>query len=116
MGIKDRYLAVAAEIHRVLGEILPELWAAEDSTLLNITSVQVSPDLSEAFVYFCFWPQERVKENTIKLHHLTKEIRKELAEHMVLRKVPKILWRYDIKQDRTHAILDLLDEVKKQDS
>ncbi|GEM_PF-5299426 len=115
MAGKDRHLAVAAELHRALSEILHELWVSDEGTLLTITKVVSTPDLGEAFVFFNFLPSAHIQENTIKLHHLTKFVRKELAKRVVARRVPKIIWRYDDEGDKADAIFALLDSVKHAD-
>lgn len=112
---EQRHLLVASEIQRALGEILTEIWALEDSTLLNISKVEVSKDLSQAKVYYNFWPQGNVKQDRVKFSKLYREVVRRLHESIQIRKLPKLKFIYDLREDRAEEILNLLNKLKEQD-
>lgn len=108
----ERHLLIASQIQRALGEILTEVWAHEDSTLLNVSKVEVSKGLSLAKVYYNFWPQDNVKQDMVRFSRLCREIARRLHGSTKIRKLPKLVFIYDSREDRAEEILNLLDKLK----
>ncbi len=81
-------------------------------TSVNITQVQVTPDLSEAKVYFTALinpdAPDQAKTLTILLNKAQKHLRYRLAQEVDLRRTPKLHFHYDTKLMEAMRISDLL--------
>lgn len=113
---EQRHLLIASQIQKALGEILTEIWAQEDSTLLNVSKVEVSGDLSLAKVYYNFWPQDNMKQDIVRFSKLYRDIARRLHGSMRIRAVPKLVFIYDTREDRAEEILNLLQKLKTDET
>jgi ribosome-binding factor A len=82
-------------------------------TFINITAVQVTPDLSEAKVYFTTALDKEAEADQGKtlcklLNKAQKHLRYALAQEVDLRRTPKLYFHYDTKLLEAMRIGDLL--------
>ena len=107
-------------------EKLGELFAAELSDLLrtrikdprvgfaSITHVEVSGDYRHAKIYVSVMGSEEERSNTIKaLKHASGFLRHELANRVVLRYMPEIVFKLDTSIEQGSRILDLIRESEQ---
>jgi ribosome-binding factor A len=107
-------------------EKLGELFAAELSDLLrtrvkdprvgfaSITHVEVSGDYRHAKIYVSVMGSEEERANTMKaLKHATGFLRHELANRVVLRYMPEIVFKLDTSIEQGSHILDLIRESEQ---
>ena len=113
-----RQKQVAGLINHELNDIFLRMGLnMQDSGMISISSVKVTPDLYEARVYLSFF---QVKDNDAmltKIQEKTKEIRKELGNRVrnQLRSIPQITFYIDDTLDYVFRIEELLDKIKKED-
>lgn len=104
-----------AKISRLLQKELSEIFRAETSkmsgTLVTVTIVRVSPDLSVAKVYLSIFPTEKSQEVLDNIKAQAKTIRYNLAQKVrfQLRKCPELAFYLDDSLD----YLDNIDRLLK---
>ena len=76
---------------------------------VTLTRVKVSPDLQVVRVYYTVIGDEKARKDTAKaLGRATPFLRRQIGQHIRLRRVPELFWEYDEsveKQDRIEKIL-----------
>ena len=79
-------------------------------TLISVSEVRISPDLSIAHVYLSVFPQDKVAETISKVQEETNKIRGEMG-HMQrhqLRIIPELHFHLDETIDKMERIDELL--------
>ncbi|MGD2177257.1 MAG: 30S ribosome-binding factor RbfA [Anaerolineae bacterium] len=80
--------------------------------MVTITDVEVSPDVTLAKVYFSvLGGQEARDEAQEGLKSAAGWLRRELGEHLRLRNIPELVFRYDRSVERGERISAILDEL-----
>ena len=83
---------------------------------VTITGVDVSPDLSRAWVYFCTPGDEEQRERSRSgLQSAAGFIRKTLGKRLHIKQIPAFEFRYDTSLDRGDKIEQLLSEVRDKE-
>lgn len=98
-------------ITRHLAVIIQQQMYDPRFTFVNITEVKVSPDLSEAKVYFTAGldaPEDGGKSLCKALNKAQKHLRYVLANEVDLRRTPKLYFHYDTKLLEAMRIDELL--------
>ncbi len=99
-----------------LGRLI--LREAQDPRLagVTVTDVEISPDLSQARVFFSLIGDNEEKEDAREaLDHAGGYLRHEIAERLELRRVPQLSFRLDRSIERGQRILDLLYQIEQED-
>lgn len=103
-----------AKISRLLQKELSELFrlqtAKTHGTLVSVSAVRISPDLSVARAYLSIYPSERSAEIIKSINASAKTIRYELAQRVryQLRKTPELIFFVDDSLDYAENIDRLL--------
>lgn len=103
-----------AKISRLLQKELSELFrlqtAKTHGTLVSVSAVRISPDLSVARAYLSIFPSERSAEIIKSINASAKTIRYELAQRVryQLRKMPELTFFVDDSLDYAENIDRLL--------
>ena len=103
-----------AKISRLLQKELSELFrrqtAKTHGTLVSVSAVRISPDLSVARAYLSIFPSERSAEIIKSINASAKTIRYELAQRVryQLRKTPELTFFVDDSLDDAEDIDRLL--------
>ena len=105
-----RQAKISRLLQRELSEIFRRQTAALGNTLVSVSAVRVSPDLSVARVYLSIFPPEKANEILDNLKAQTKTCRYELAQavRQVLRKCPDLQFVLDDSLDYVENIDRLL--------
>lgn len=105
-----RQAKIARLIQKELSEIFRRQTAALGNTLVSVSTVRVSPDLSIAKVYLSIFPPERSTEILENIKRQSKTARYELAQAVksVLRKCPDLAFYLDDSLDYAENIDRLL--------
>ncbi|HKJ46023.1 MAG TPA: 30S ribosome-binding factor RbfA [Balneolales bacterium] len=113
MSIRTERLG--AEIQRDLGPIFQKY---QNNTIITVTKVRVTPDLSIAKVYISILAPNRDKNSVFAyLKEHDTEIRKELAQkirHQV-RKIPELHLYLDDTAEYVDRLENLFDKIHKED-
>ena len=105
-----------SKINRLLQKELGEIFLAEtkkmSGTLVSVSIVRVSPDLSVAKVYLSIFPSDKVEGILSAVKESAKSIRYELASRVrfQLRKVPELSFYVDDSLDYIENIDTLLNK------
>lgn len=105
-----RQAKISRLIQRELSEIFRRQTAKTKGTLVSVSAVRVSPDLSIARVYLSIFPPEKSHDILENIKKQTKTVRYELAQAVkqVLRKCPDLQFFLDDSLDYVENIDRLL--------
>ena len=103
-------------VQKELGDMFVAMTKTYHGTLVSVTSVKVSSDLSIARIRVSIFPQDRVDETMAILKNSTKSIRFELGKrvHNQLRIIPELTFFRDDSIDYLENIDRLLAMDKKK--
>lgn len=103
-----------SKINRLLQKDLGDIFLAKTrempGTLISVSEVRISPDLSIARIYLSVFPSEKGKEILASINESSKTIRFELAKRVrfQLRIVPELTFFLDDSLDYLEKIDSLL--------
>lgn len=105
-----RQAKIARLIQKELSEIFRRQTAALGNTLVSVSTVRVSPDLSIAKAYLSIFPPEKAQEILENIKRQSKTVRYELAQAVkqTLRKCPDLAFYLDDSLDYVENIDRLL--------
>ena len=107
-----RQAKIARILQKELSEIFRQQTATTRDTLVSVSSVRVSPDLSVAKAYLSIFPSEKSAEMLRSITASAKTIRYELAQRVrfQLRKTPELQFYLDDSLDYIENIDHLLED------
>ena len=107
-----RQAKIARLLQKELSEIFRQQTANTRDTLVSVSSVRVSPDLSVAKAYLSIFPSEKSAEMLRSITASAKTIRYELAQRVrfQLRKTPELQFYLDDSLDYIENIDHLLED------
>lgn len=79
--------------------------------MLTITSVDVSPDLSHAKVFFTLLQREKLEETLVGLKRSSGFLRSQLARRLKLYTTPELRFAYDESVERGDRLSRLIDSA-----
>lgn len=105
-----RQAKISRLLQKELSEIFRKQTAKSHGTLVSVTNVRVSPDLSIAKAYLSVFPSEKGAEILESIKAQAKTIRYELAQKVrfQLRKCPELVFFLDDSLDYLENIDNLL--------
>ncbi len=101
---------IARLIQKDMSDILLRYARTLHGTLISVSEVRVTPDLSLARIYVSIFPQDKVKETMAFIEENTHHLRGELGtlERHQLRIIPEISFHLDETIERMERIDQLL--------
>ena len=101
---------IARLIQKDISDILLRYARTLHSTLISVSEVRVSPDLTMAHIYLSIFPQDKVQSTMQQIEENTHKFRGELGllERHQLRVIPEIKFHLDDTIDRMERIDELL--------
>jgi len=102
---------VADLIQRELSELLRREVRDPRVGMVTLTSVDVSPDLSHAKVFFTILEKEKLAETTRALQRAAGFLRSQLAHRMKMYTTPELRFSYDESVERGDRLSQLIDSV-----
>lgn len=108
---------IARLIQKELGEIFRKETAKTTGTIISVTDVRPSQDLSQAKVYLSIFPSEKGKEIVKNINKQGHEVRFALGKQTgsQLRVIPELTFFLDETLDYMQRIDELLAEDKKEE-
>ena len=82
--------------------------------MITITSVDVSPDLSHAKIFFTVLPEEKLPETSKGLSRAAGYLRSQLAKRVKLYTTPELRFVYDESVERGDRLSRLIDSANKK--
>lgn len=107
-----RQAKIARLLQKELSEIFRQQTAKTRGTLVTVTAVRVSPDLSIARAYLSVFPGDKAQEVMDSINASARTIRYELAQRVrfQLRKTPELAFHLDDSLDYIENIDHLLEK------
>ena len=99
-------------IQRELSDLLLRELRDPGVGMITITSVDVSPDVSHALVYFTCLDASHAEESAQGLGRAAGFLRSQLAKRVTMYTMPELRFRYDESIERADRLSRLLDSVK----
>ncbi len=101
---------IARLIQKDMSDILLRYARTLHGTLISVSEVRVSPDLSIAHIYVSVFPQDRVADTMQQIEDNAHKLRGELGqlERHQLRIIPELRFHLDETIDRLEHIDELL--------
>lgn len=105
-----RQAKIARLLQKDLSEIFRQQTAQTHGTIVSVSAVRVTPDLSQAKVYLSIFPSQKSDEIMKSINASAQTIRYELAQKVrfQLRKTPELLFFLDDSLDYIENIDNLL--------
>ena len=100
-------------IQRELSELVAREVRDPRVGMLTITSVDVSPDLSHAKVFFTLLQKEKLEDTLHGLKRSSGFLRSQLAKRLKLYTTPELRFVYDESVERGDHLSRLIDSTKK---
>ena len=108
-----RPLRLGAEFARVMPELIRDIADIPSDVMVTVTGVTVSPDLSQAYVFFSVIGETADGEAIEKdLNRLRGKFRTQIAQRFTMRQHPTIRFNYDKTPERGARIEALLKEAR----
>lgn len=109
--MSNRTLRVNELIQREFSDILRKKYQAE-AVAITIVGVEVSPDLHDGKVFVAVTGTPDFAQEKLKwLRSVDKEVRFELGRRIVLKFMPRFVYKLDETTARGNRVLQLLDEI-----
>jgi ribosome-binding factor A len=102
-------------LQREIGEQMRRYYGGEQSVKITISDVDTSPDLRNCRIYYSVIGDERdIAESRAFFKRVGKELRQRVSKRVVLKYFPRFEFIYDPSMERGAGILDLLDQLDKE--
>ena len=108
---RGRPQKVADLIQRELSDLLRREVRDPHVGMVTLTSVDVSPDLSHAKVFFTLLQEDRKDDTTRALQRAAGFLRSQLAHRMKMYTTPELRFVYDASVERGDRLSRLIDSV-----
>ena len=101
-------------IQRELSDLIAREMRDPRVGMLTITSVDVSPDLSHAKVFFTLLQKERLEDTLRGLARSAGFLRSQLAKRIKLYTTPELRFEYDESVERGDHLSRLIDQANRK--
>ena len=101
-------------IKQTLSRLLLKELDFDKEVLITITRVNTAPDLSKSIVLVSVMPEEKIEQVMRSLHKNIYHLQQKVNKKLVMKRVPKIIFREEIKTREADRIEKLLDELKNE--
>ena len=108
---RGRPQKVADLIQRELADLLRRDVRDPHIGMVTLTSVDVSPDLSHAKVFFTILEKEKLADTSRALKRAAGFLRSQLAHRMKMYTTPELRFTYDESVERGDHLSQLIDSV-----
>lgn len=111
-----RLTRLAGLIQSELSRHLKRTRVLED-TVVTITSVDITPDLRQAFIYVSTLGETIAPDELLAvLTRQAPEWQKEIAQRLHIKYTPRLFFRYDEAQERGDRVMEILRELDAEDT
>ena len=102
-------------IQHELGKILSKEIGLPLGSLVTITKVKTSPDLSQARIFVSIMPSNKRASILAILNKNIVDLQHEFGQVIVLRKTPRLKFSFDIDQQKISHIDELIDKIHQEE-
>jgi len=110
---RGRPQKVADLIQRELSDLIRREVRDPRVGMVTLTSVDVSPDMSHAKVFFTMLDKAHLEETTRGLQRAASFLRSQLSRRMSMYKTPELRFAYDESVERGDHLSRLIDSVTR---
>lgn len=109
--VRTRQRQVAQQIQKLLAQAIS--WELKDPELgmVTITSVEISPDLGYADIYFVVLEADQQQTSLQVLTKAASFLRKRLADQLTLRQVPRLRFKIDTSEAQARQVDQILEQI-----
>lgn len=104
------------QVNSLLQRELAQYWEREvempQGSILSVSRVEVVPSFDTAFVYIAVWPEDRQEEVMSMLKEEIYHTQKFIDKKLFMKKVPKLVLRFDEQTYSRREVEDVLDSLK----
>jgi len=101
------------QIQREVSDLLMRELRDPRVGMITITSVDVSPDLSHAKVFFTLFEKDKLPDTLAGLKRASGYLRSQLARRIKLYTTPELRFEYDESVERGDRLSRLIDSTRK---
>lgn len=114
---KKRINRISEEIKKAVSELLQDgLKDPRINSMITVTDVEVTNDLSFANIYVSILGDKKAKDQSIKgLKNAKGFIRNEIAKRVDLRHVPEPIFHLDESLERAMHITELINKINREE-
>ncbi|MEQ9454025.1 MAG: 30S ribosome-binding factor RbfA [Phycisphaeraceae bacterium] len=113
--MSHRLAQVASLLRRSVSEVLQRgLADPRISGLTSITRIEVTPDMSQAFIYISVLPEEHGATSVAGLNHAARHIHDLVRQKVTLKHVPKLIFRLDEMLKKQAEVLAAIREAEER--
>lgn len=91
-------------------EVAREIFSFFPDEIISVTQVSVSRDLAHARIWIS--STKNIDEAVKKCNHSSKEMRKELAERIIIRRMPELYFVPDKTEEEADKLEKIFKEIK----
>ena len=102
-------------IKQTLSKFLLKELDFEKSVLITITRVETASDLSKTNVFVSVMPEQEIEQVMVYLNKNIYHLQQKMNKRLVMKRVPKIIFREETKTREADRIEKLLDELKNKE-
>ncbi len=114
--MSNRNVRVSELLKREISDILHTRYQRE-TVAVTVTGVDVSPDHSNAKVYYTLLAGEAERWKTQRfLDRIDGKVRFELGKRIVLKRLPAVSFEYDESIAEGNRIIEIIDGLEKTDN
>jgi ribosome-binding factor A len=100
------------QIQREVSDLVQRELSDPRVAMITITSVDVSPDLSHAKVFFTLFEKDKLEDTLAGLKRAAGYLRSQLARRLKLYTTPQLRFEYDESVERGDRLSRLIDSTK----
>ena len=102
------------QIQREVSDLLMRELRDPRVGMITITSVDVSPDLSHAKIFFTLFDKDKLEDTLAGLKRAAGYLRSQLARRIKLYTTPELRFEYDESVERGDRLSRLIDSTKEK--
>lgn len=110
--MSKRIPQVNSLIEQELGKIFLEELEWPEGVLVTITGVETAPDLLEARVWISVLPSAKTGAVFGELRQKTRGLQRILHQKLVMKPLPKLVFKVDTTEEKAGKIEELLERLK----
>ena len=109
----DRLVKVGDLISRHVSEIIKDEADLEVGALVTVVRTVISPTFEHAIIWISIFPTEKGEKVLLELNNKIFHIQQSLNKKLVMRKVPKIIFKIDKTEEQAGRVENIIDNLKE---
>lgn len=102
-------------IKKTLSKLLLKELDFENEVIVTVTRANTTSDLSKSIVFISVMPEEKIEQVMRSLDKNIYHLQQKINKKLVMKRVPKIIFKIETKTAEADRIEKLLDELKNNE-